>query len=255
MFRIATYNVHKCVGLDRRVHPSRIAGVLRETDADIIALQEVLGDEGEGDGEANHLRRIADELGFEFCAGVNRSIRGVGYGNAVLSRFPLRAQCNHDITRAGLEPRGCLEVEIIVTSDGRSLPLRVFNVHLGTSFMERRYQAKRLLGGIIEKPSKFTDAPRIVLGDFNEWTRGLASRMFNAEFECAEPREHIARSVLMRGRTYPGVMPFLHLDHIYYDAKLKLRGLKLLRNARSLVASDHLPLIADFRFDSDYLKL
>ncbi len=246
MFRIATYNVHKCVGLDRRVHPSRIAGVLRETEADIIALQEVLG--GEGKGEANHLRDIAEELGFEFCAGINRSIRGVGYGNAVLSRFPLRAHRNHDITRTGLEPRGCLEAEIMIENDGRSLPLRVFNVHLGTSFMERRYQAKRLLGGIIDK-EKATDAPRIVLGDFNEWTRGLASRMFNAEFECAEPREHIAQSMLVRGRTYPGVLPFLHLDHIYYDAKLKLRGLKLLRNARSLVASDHLPLVADFRFD------
>ncbi|MCP9496848.1 MAG: endonuclease/exonuclease/phosphatase family protein [Pyrinomonadaceae bacterium MAG19_C2-C3] len=247
MFRIATYNVHKCVGLDRRVHPSRIAGVLRETEADVIALQEVLGGD-DGEGEANHLRGIADELGFEFCAGINRSIRGVGYGNAVLSHFPLRSHRNHDITRPGLEPRGCLEAEITITNDGRNLPLRVFNVHLGTSFMERRYQAKRLLGGIIDK-EKPTDAPRIVLGDFNEWTRGLASRMFNAEFECAEPREHVARSLLVRGRTYPGVLPFLHLDHIYYDAGLKLRGLKLWRNARSLVASDHLPLVADFRFD------
>ena len=250
MFRIATYNVHKCVGLDRRVHPLRIAGVLRETGADVIALQEVLGGEGESLGEANHLRRIADELGFEFCAGVNRSIRGIGYGNAILSRLPLRAWRNHDITRAGLEPRGCLEVEITVESGKVNVPLRVFNVHLGTSFMERRYQAKRLLGGIIDKASKpfGTHASRIVLGDFNEWTRGLASRMFNSEFECAEPREHIRDLLSVRGRTYPGVLPFLHLDHIYYDAKLELRSLKLHRNARSLVASDHLPLVADFRF-------
>jgi endonuclease/exonuclease/phosphatase family metal-dependent hydrolase len=82
------------------------------------------------------------------------------------------------------------------------------------------------------------------LGDFNEWTRGLASRMLSSHLESADIRYHLRRS-----KTYPGVFPFLHLDHIYHDAELQMASLQLHRSRAALMASDHLPLVAEFRFD------
>lgn len=234
-FRVATYNVHKCCGLDRRVRPSRIAQVLGEIDADVVALQEVIG-EGEGDSHVNHARHIADELGYDFCIGANRRHVGGEYGNAVLTRHRLIDSNNLNITHANREPRGCLQVDVEIGNR----PVRIFNVHLGTAFSERRHQARMLLS--FDELKEKSDVPRIVLGDFNEWTRGLASQMFKHHFTFADPREHLKTGA----RTYPGVLPFLHLDHIYFDASLRLTNLTLHRNRTSLIASDHLPLVADF---------
>jgi len=130
-----------------------------------------------------------------------------------------------------------MRVNIPLTSNG---VLHVYNVHLGTSFLERRQQARRLLDKAILH-SDDHDGPRILLGDFNEWTRGLASRLLAEHFQSAD-----LRLTLGRQRTYPGVLPFLHLDHIYYDDALTLESARLHRSRTALVASDHLPIVADF---------
>ena len=237
-FRVVTYNIHKCRGLDRRVRPGRIAEVLAEVNADVVALQEVWSVEGAG-GDANQARHIADALGMEYRVGVNRSFKGGAYGNVVLSRLPVTEHANHDITWRGREPRGCLRVDIMLGDD--SSPLHIFNVHLGTAFLERRHQGRRLLDRDILGDADLTGA-RIVLGDFNEWTRGLATELLTRNFNTADPRDHLPRA-----RTYPGLIPFLHLDHIYYDSPLELVALKLQRSRLALIASDHLPLVADFK--------
>lgn len=237
-FRIATYNVHKCRGLDRRVRPERIVAVLRETGADIIALQEVLSIEG-GERQRHQSRFIADEMGMRYEMGENRRLSGGAYGNVVLSRWPIAAVHNYDITWNGRERRGCLRADIAL-EPGRTL--HIFNIHLGTAFLERRHQARRLLSDEILRREEF-EGERIVLGDFNEWTRGLASRLLAEHFKSADIRHH-----LRRGRTYPGLLPLLHLDHIYYDEALSLERLALHRSRLALLASDHLPLVADFRW-------
>src|SRR5690349_20333658 len=81
--RVATYNTHKCRGMDGRVRPDRIAEVLREIGADIVALQEVLSIAG-ASREADQARFLAEELGLHFVMGENRRLRGGAYGNAVL---------------------------------------------------------------------------------------------------------------------------------------------------------------------------
>ena len=240
MLRIVTYNVHKCRGLDRRVRPERIAHVIRETKADVIALQEVLSVEGRG-REHDQARFLADELGMEYHIGENRRIQGGAYGNVILSRLPIEKVQNYDITWRGRERRGCLRADVHVGS--RRL-LHVFNVHLGTAFIERRHQARRLVSSDILGHEELRGA-RLILGDFNEWTRGLASRLLATHFQSVDIRSH-----LRRARTYPGVLPLLHLDHIYYDEALELKGLTLHRSRTALVASDHLPLVADFELRS-----
>jgi endonuclease/exonuclease/phosphatase family metal-dependent hydrolase len=236
-FRVATYNIHKCVGIDRILRPARIVEVLRELDADIVGLQEVLCVQGqESDDDQAHF--LARELGMDFRLGENRQLRGGAYGNVVLSRLPMITARNHDISVEGREQRGCLRVDIDL--QGRQ-PLHIYNVHLGTSFVERRHQARKLLHEDILKNSDHI-GPRVLLGDFNEWTRGLASRLLHEHFQNADLRLHLGRA-----RTYPGVMPFLHLDHIYFDESLELLEARLHRSRTALVASDHLPIVADFR--------
>ncbi|HVA95466.1 MAG TPA: endonuclease/exonuclease/phosphatase family protein [Candidatus Dormibacteraeota bacterium] len=234
--RVATYNIHKCRGLDGRVRPARTLEVLREIDADIIALQEVVRIEN-GRPDLDHARFIADELGMDFRFGENRQCQGGAYGNVLLSRYPLPAARNYDITTSGRESRGCLRADLELPGGA---VLHVFNVHLGTAFLERRKQARQLVSREILCHAEL-QGPRIVMGDFNEWTRGLTTRLLHSNFVNPRLRDHMKRS-----RTYPGVLPFLHLDHIYYDPEIRLHRLTLHKTRRSLIASDHLPLIADF---------
>jgi endonuclease/exonuclease/phosphatase family metal-dependent hydrolase len=239
--RIVTYNVHKCVGLDRRFRPARIAAVLRETEADVIALQEVVSVEDDARHELHQARYLASELGCEFLIGENRRHNGGAYGNVVLTRLPVEHCRNHDISWRHYEPRGCLRVDVRLDGGGAVPLVHVFNVHLGTAFVERRHQGRKLVGDGILKAGDLK-GPRVVLGDFNEWTRGLATRLLGEELLSADIRQHLRRRA-----TYPGPIPFLHLDHIYHDPTLELVGLRLHRSRTALVASDHLPLVADFR--------
>jgi endonuclease/exonuclease/phosphatase family metal-dependent hydrolase len=235
VLRVATYNVHKCRGLDQRVRPDRIAEVLRQVDADVVALQEIFGESSpEGAAQAAYL---AGELGMFLAFGENRKLQGAPYGNAVLSKFPLLGSENCNLSAPGREERGCLTVDIKI---GES-PVHLFNVHLGTSYFERRSQAQMLVTPTLIKAARI-EGPRIVLGDFNEWTRGLVSRVLAGEFRSAD-----IRLMMDRKRTYPGFFPFLHIDHIYYDEDLILESVKLHRSRLALIASDHLPLVAEFR--------
>jgi endonuclease/exonuclease/phosphatase family metal-dependent hydrolase len=228
--RVVTYNVHKCRGLDGRTSATRIAEVLDEVGADVIALQEVLGHQAE---------TVAADLGLKFVLGENRKHRGYAYGNVVLSRFPIRGMRNFDLSVHGREERGCLRADLEVHGS----VLHVFNVHLGTAFLERRMQGRKLIAPELLNDVEL-ERPRIVLGDFNEWTQGLATRLLRQHLQSADVRVHLQRS-----RTYPGVLPFLHLDHIYYDPMLHLERLALWRTRKALVASDHLPLVGEFRWN------
>lgn len=252
MFRIATYNIHKCRGLDMKFVPQRIISVLRDLDADILCLQEVVNipDRADATGsyeiesasnpfdQAGQIARAFPEYTSAF--GENRPFRHGMYGNMTLTRLPLRRWKNFDVSRRGRERRGILETEL-EAPDGTTI--HVFNVHLGTGHMERRYQGRLLVHGrILSRPD--VKGPRLVIGDFNEWTRGLTTRLLRKRFQTFRPR-YAGRFP----RTYPGMLPLLSLDHCYYESPLHLEATRLCRTRTALVASDHLPLIADFRLE------
>lgn len=239
--RVVTYNVHRCRGLDRRVRPARIVEVLREIDADIIALQEVLSLQG-ATREKDQARFISEELEMTCALGGTRLHKGAMYGNVVLSRLPLLETKNYDISVRGREERGCMRADISANGSGL---LHVFNVHLGTAFVERRHQGRKLVNEAILNNDELSGA-RIMLGDFNEWTRGLTTRLLASHLTSADIRAHLKRS-----RTYPWVLPLMHLDHIYFDDSLDLERMTLHKSRAALVASDHLPLVADFRILRD----
>ena len=233
--RIATYNIHKCRGLDRRVRPERIAQVIRQLDADVVALQEVVNQVG-GAAEEHQAAYIAGLLRYDYRFGENRKIGPSAYGNVTLSRLPIVKSENYDITWRGRERRGAFRCDVQVGSQ----IVHVFNVHLGTAFLERRHQGRLLTSKVLQQSG--LSGPRIVVGDFNEWTKGLASKLMGGNFESID-----AKLMARFGRTYPGVFPFLHLDHFYFDSCLELVTSKLHRSKLALVASDHLPIVGELR--------
>ena len=230
--RVATYNVHRCRGLDRRTDPARIAKVVQSFNADVIAMQEVIGAGSSGVDQAQEIGAI---VGMGWVMAPARELRGHLFGNVVMSRFSMTSHAQCDLTWRACEHRNAQRVDIDV--NGRNLHL--FNVHLGTALMERRYQAGRLAAYVHDKR---VTGPKIVVGDFNEWTRGLATTMLSEKLKALDLYPY-----LKRRKTYPGFFPFLHLDHIYYEGELEVRKVELIRTRLSLMASDHLPLVVELR--------
>ena len=231
--RIATYNIHRCRGMDRRTMPLRVAEVIREMNADIVALQEVIGAGPSGAGQA---AEIGAALGMGWVMHSVRQLRNHHFGNVVLSRYPVSHHGHYELTWGTCEERACQRVDLEIV-EGPAL--HIYNVHLGTAVMERRYQAGRLAAFVHDHRIK---GPKIILGDFNEWLKGLATKTLSALFKSIDISQHLKRK-----RTYPGLFPVLHLDHIYYEGDVTVRSMELVRTRRALMASDHLPLVADFR--------
>lgn len=230
--RVATYNIHRCRGLDGRTRPERIAAVLKSIDADVIALQEVIGP---GPTTGGHAEELGAMLGMGWVMAPARQFRGHQFGNAVLSRLPIAQHLEHDLSWKTCEARRMQRVDV-ATANGT---LHLYNVHLGTAILERRHQAQRLTTIVCDR---HTLGPKLVLGDFNEWMRGLATNLLSEKMNSVD-----LRNFLKRKRTYPGFLPILHLDHIYYAGKIEIVGVELPRTRLSLVASDHLPLVADVK--------
>ena len=212
-----------------------VVAVLANLDADIIALQEVFAvcDSHEGQVEA-----IASELGMNSAFGCTRHHRSRPYGNAILTRWPILQSREMDISWMRRERRGCIRADL-KTPAGM---LHVFNIHMGTSYFERRHQVRSLLSSrqILDDLA----GPRLLVGDFNEWIKGLTTRMLSDKFESLNLALYIRRH-----RSYPGLIPVLHLDHIYFERPLHVEKAELVRTRLSKIASDHLPLVATFSWD------
>jgi endonuclease/exonuclease/phosphatase family metal-dependent hydrolase len=230
--RIATYNIHRCRGLDGRTRPERIAAVIQSLDADVVACQEVLGGGPHGGG---HAEALGAALGMGWVLTPARQLRGHQFGNAVFSRLPIVQHFGQDLTWKTCEPRRLQRVDVSVAG----YVLRVYNVHLGTAILERRHQARRLAEIVTDR---HVSGPKLVLGDFNEWMKGLTTTLLSEKLNSVDLRDHMRRR-----RTYPGLFPILHLDHIYYAGRLEILRIEVPRTRAALIASDHLPLVADVR--------
>jgi len=228
--------MHKGRGLDGRTRIERIGRVLDQVEADIIALQEVVNHDGSS-SEDHQASYLAARFGYTYAIGETRKHRGGVYGNVTLSRYDFELVQHVDLSVPHREERGVLRTDVRI---GRNV-LHIFNVHLGTSHWERRTQAVRLVDKSLLNAIDIS-GPRIVLGDFNEWTHGLVTQRLSAEFHLTDLRDHLPRT-----RSYPAILPFLSLDHIYFDHQLEIENAWFQRNRLSLAASDHLPLVADFK--------
>jgi len=221
--RIATYNIHRCVGSDGVEAPERIAAVLREINADVTALQEVSFD---ADGPNNILADLAGSVGAQAIAGPTLLEQKGHYGNAVLSRIVPERVDRLDISVPDREPRGAISIKLRVNAS----TVRIVATHLGLRPGERRYQMDRLLP-LLEDPDATV---KILLGDFNEWLLwGRPLRRINRRFGS-----------MPAPATFPSRRPLLALDRIWVDPADRLISLHRHRRASAAVASDHLPLVA-----------
>ena len=216
--------------------PSRVADVIRELNADVVALQEVIGAGPNGAGQAEE---IGAALGMGWVMASVRHLRNHLFGNVVLSRFPIVHHSQYDLSWRTCEARACQRADLDL--GGHSL--HIYNVHLGTAVLERRYQATRLAGFVHDKRIEGT---KIILGDFNEWARGIAKDILAERLQSVDLTKH-----LRRRRTYPGFFPILHLDHIYFEGPIEVVKVTMPRDRMTLMASDHLPLIADLKVGFD----
>lgn len=233
--KIATYNIHSCVGVDRQYDPARIAAVLRAIDADIACLQEVAARRRIGP-HADQWPYLAEATGRHIVrpgptkgGGAGMRERRARIGNAILTRFPVRAVTTIDLSLPGLAPRSALDAELLV---GDRI-LRVVATHLGLSALERRLQAGRLLAALGEAPRRGAADAVLVMGDLNEW-RGRAGAV-------AVLDDRLGPSAAPR--TFPSWMPMLALDRIYVHGPAVLRELSVDRSPLARLASDHLPLV------------
>ena len=242
--RIMTYNIHRAIGVDRRFRPERIVRIAEHHAPDVLLLQEV--DDGVPRSRGRDLGRdLAQALGFQhFVVGHNVSLRKGRYGNATLSRYPILRERNIDLTVESRKRRGCQHTTIEVEKvRGHPHQIDVFNLHLGLLAQERARQI-----GMLVRSSEFADLEpqhaSFVGGDFNDW-RSLLHPIFTEilRFGCATQKDHAYNGAL---RTYPSFSPRGGLDRIYYRGPVRTLGARTCRLSLSRVASDHLPVIADF---------
>jgi endonuclease/exonuclease/phosphatase family metal-dependent hydrolase len=223
--RFASYNIHKAVGLDRRRDPDRILAVLREIDADVVALQEV--DRRFGRRESV-LPLVAIEQ-FTPYRPVRLQMRpdSLGWhGNALLVRRGIEVVEASAIPLPTLEPRGAVRADLAI--DG--LRIRVVGMHLDLSGLRRRHQVR----GVIHHLANCEALPTVIMGDTNEWARiGGCFREFDRHW-----------SVLRPGRSFPARRPLASLDRIVTSAEWELVETKVHHSALSASASDHLPVCA-----------
>lgn len=214
--RVATYNIHKGLSFfKRRMVIHELRDRLRTLDADLVFLQEVLGNHDRYAllhhdwPAAPQYEFLADTVWQEFAYGRNAVYDTGHHGNAVLSRFPITRWDNQDVSTHRFERRGLLHCEIAIP--GWSQQLHCICVHLGL-FARGRSRQLEWLRQRIEKlvPS---DAPLIVAGDFNDW-----HWRHKATHELAQPlnmREVFEFVYGAPARTFPAALPFFRLDRIY----------------------------------------
>lgn len=227
MIRLASYNVHKCVGMDRLRRPERIVAVLRSLDADVIALQEVdlrLGSRPAA-LPAALIAEGTDLAPLPFALGP----QSLGWhGQTILVRRGLTASAIRRLVLPGLEPRGAILAEI-ETDAG---PIRVIGAHLG---LIRRYRLMQF-AAIRAALSHRAPMPTAILGDFNDWSQRGSGVALGPDFRMHAP-----------GPSFPAARPIGALDRIAIGTGLHLHDAGIHAAAPAAIASDHLPIWAEVR--------
>ena len=222
----ASYNIHKAVGLDRRRDPERILAILREIDADVVALQET--DRRFGRREAVLSRHaILAHTPWQVVPLATRPDSMGWHGNALLVRKGMEVVSTQLIALPTLEPRGAVCAELRVA--GRLL--RVVGMHLDLSGLHRRDQLRTVLAHLGHGDAK---GHAVLMGDFNEWSaRNGSLREFGRAWHVLAP-----------GRSYPARRPLAQLDRIVISRGWQVLEIGVHHSALSARGSDHLPVYA-----------
>lgn len=238
--RILTYNVHRCVGVDRRLDVDRIAAVIAEHEPDIVCLQEL--DVGRArTGGVDQAQAIADRLSMSVRFHAAMRIEAEEYGDAILTRWPERLVRSGALPTIkgipGLEPRGALWVKIAI----EGVELNVINTHLGLVPREQQLQAAALVGKDWAGHSECS-APTLLAGDFNATSITRPYRTIAARLEDCQRQLGLSPSV----KTFPSGFAAIRIDHVFVTPDVRVTAVKAPFSPLTRMASDHLPLVVDF---------
>jgi endonuclease/exonuclease/phosphatase family metal-dependent hydrolase len=233
--RLLTYNIHKGIGgRDRRYRLERIMDAIEAENPDLVCLQEVDRNVRRSRFD-NQPRLLADRLCAETrLYQLNVSLKRGGYGNLLISRWPLVEKHQISLRLRNKKPRGA-QLALIDSPEGQ---LQLVNWHLGLAERERHWQAKHLLSHHLFQNA--VELPTIIAGDTNDWRNTLANGHF-----ATHGFRHITAPV-SRFRTFPAYMPVGSLDKIFFRGSIELHRVRAVRSQLTRSASDHLPVVVDF---------
>lgn len=230
LLRVASYNIHRCIGSDGQYRPSRIRDVLRAMDAEVIALQEV--ETGEHHGEL--LDYLVEDSDWQAIEGPTLQRDSGRYGNVLLTARPVDNQYLLDLSFKQREPRGAIAIDI----KDQNNSLRVIATHLGLRPGERRAQTRQLLDWM-GAPEAEGDTTSLLMGDLNEWfLRGRPLNWLRAHFGATPAPS-----------TFPSRWPVFALDRIWVYPRHRLVKTEVMRTPLTRWASDHLPVVATLQLD------
>ena len=212
---ILTYNIHKGFSQfnKKRISLRELRDRLQSVEPDLVFLQECVGFHARlAERHSNwptspQYEFLAEQVWQDFAYGRNAVVDDAHHGNAILSKFPILRWDNEDVSMHRLERRGLLHCEIDVP--GWSQPLHAINVHLGLLKVWREKQLVALVNRIERLVPH--DAPLIIAGDFNDWTRRASHGLIRA-LDVSEVFETYGRGP---ARSFPAMLPVLRLDRIY----------------------------------------
>jgi endonuclease/exonuclease/phosphatase family metal-dependent hydrolase len=238
--RLVTYNVHRCVGVDRRLDVERIAGVIAELEPDIVCLQEL--DVGRArTGGVDQARTIADHLSMTVRFHAAMRVEAEEYGDAILTRHPetlVRVGALPTVRGVpGLEPRGALWVRVNI----EGVDINVLTTHLGLVPREQRLQAAALVGkDWLGHPD--CKGPTLLAGDFN------ATSITRPYQTLARNHADCQRQLGLKPtlKTFPSGFPAIRIDHVFVSPEIRVTDVRAPFSPLSRMASDHLPLVVDF---------
>lgn len=231
--KVASYNIHKAVGRDRRRDPDRILTILREIDADVIALQEV---------DRRFARResvlpAASIAEYTPYVPVSPSMKpdSLGWhGNVVLARRGIEVVGAGVVPLPAIEPRGAVRADLSIGG----VLIRIVGMHLDLSGLRRRHQVRSVLAHLA---ACGPGAPAVLLGDTNEWSRaGGCFRAFGEDWRLLSP-----------GRSFPARVPLAGLDRIAISPAWQVVETHVHHSALAAIGSDHLPVVATLRLPKD----
>ena len=240
MPRIMTYNVHRCVGVDRRLDVDRIAALIAEQEPDVVCLQELDVGRARTNG-VDQAHEIARQLEMSFHFNAAMKVEEELYGDAILTHRPERLVRKGGLPTVtgvpGLEPRGALWSAI----DFDGVQVNVINTHLGLVPREQRLQAAALVGREWLGHPDCQD-PVIVVGDFNATSVTRPYQRLAMRLRDAQRAANLDRTV----KTFPSAFPVLRIDHVFVSPSIRVTGVSAPYSPLARMASDHLPLIVDF---------
>lgn len=239
--RILSYNIHKGFTIGNTDFIlQQIRNAMREVNADVLFLQEVLGDHNDSrcripDWEtAIQFEYLADTTWPHFAYGKNAVYSEGHHGNAILSKFPIVEWTNRLISTNRFEQRGLLKARVMIPQLEREIILA--NTHLDLTQGGRDQQARM----IIDDLKKDAETPWVLLGDFNDWNKKIAKKI-ESELGVTEAFKTLHGKY---PNTFPSLLPILSLDRVFLN-KMRVIKAVTLKDGHWKKLSDHLPLYVE----------